>query len=87
MLLNALQFHAVFQYETTADQHSLLNTLTDNQSSMTVKPMDVQPFASVQPDEALMSNLQDNSEQSNKSSVVSKVSIIYYVNCRPRLWA
>ncbi|XP_052061252.1 uncharacterized protein LOC127701423 isoform X1 [Mytilus californianus] len=58
--------------ETTADQHSLLDKLTDNQSSMTVKPMDVQPFASVQPEEALMSNLQDNSEQSNNSIVVSK---------------
>ncbi|VDI62287.1 Hypothetical predicted protein [Mytilus galloprovincialis] len=59
-------------YDTTADQHSLLDELTDNQSSMTVKPMDVQPFASVQPDEALMSNLQDKSKQSNISSVVSK---------------
>ncbi|CAC5395357.1 CHRNB2 [Mytilus coruscus] len=36
------------------DQHSSLDKLTDNQSSMTVKPMDVQPFASVQPEEALM---------------------------------
>ncbi|CAG2242339.1 unnamed protein product [Mytilus edulis] len=63
--------------ETTADQHSLLDKLTENQSSMTVKPKDVQPFASVQPEVALMANLQDKSEQRDNSIVLFKEKPLY----------
>ena len=66
-----------FQDETTADQHSLLDELTDNQSSMTVKPMDVHPFALVQPEVALTANLQDKSEQRDNSTVLSQEKPLY----------
>ncbi|XP_076076170.1 uncharacterized protein LOC143047091 [Mytilus galloprovincialis] len=44
---------------------------------MTVKPMDVHPFALVQPEVALTANLQDKSEQTDNSIVLSQEKPLY----------